>query len=116
MDLITELYARNQISVLESILGLCGYNAVLSMLQVSRSWSEILSELGLWERLVENMVHNDPNFKSLCTINGWSKYIRQFGGISDPKRLAFMFYTQTDLLNYIRYEILLDNFISLTFS
>ena len=102
MDLITELYARNQISALENILGHCGYNAVLSMLQVSRSWNEILSEMGLWERLVENMVHTDRNFKSLCTINGWSKSIRSLGGTQDHKILAFIFYTQTDLSKYIR--------------
>ena len=52
-------------------------------------------DIGLWRRLLERRVNNDPKFRQLCHLNGWCNFFRKDG--VDTKTLAYFFFASTDL-------------------
>ena len=70
-------------------------------------------DIGLWRRLLERRVNNDPKFRQLCHLNGWSRIFRQRrtadGDESDStaptvgsKTLAYFFFASTDLKDLMK--------------
>ncbi|CAB4062635.1 unnamed protein product [Lepeophtheirus salmonis] len=62
MDIIGELYARNQSYFVKMILIYAGHNSVCSCLLTCRSWYNMIRHgIGDWEGLVKRIISQDWN-------------------------------------------------------
>jgi len=106
MDLIGELACRNQVDLIEEILQYSGYEGVLSMLCVCKSWNRLLTDIGLWRRLYDRRKWKDGKFERFCEVNGWDDISQQNytwrEALKQTKKLAYFFYATTDLKDKIR--------------
>ena len=72
MDILSRLYERNILEAVEKICSHSGFQSVVKMQYVSKTWLSIVEQTDAWQQLLLHDYNNCAKFRRTCDVMRWT--------------------------------------------